>query len=88
MMMIGLFGFASTLLAFSLSPWFLLALPHVHRTSGFFVARLRRPLSRLGLHRPYGWLLRRAARRAQARAAACADGRCPVPEGEGAPPHP
>ena len=51
-------------------------------------ARLRRPLSRLRLHRPYGWLLRRAARRAQARAAACADGRCPVPEGEGAPPHP
>lgn len=41
-----------------------------------WVARLRQPLSALRLNRAYGWLVRRAAARAQARAAACATGRC------------
>jgi predicted DCC family thiol-disulfide oxidoreductase YuxK len=44
-----------------------------------WVARLRQPLSWLRLNRAYGWLVRRAATRAQARAAACATGRCDLP---------
>lgn len=42
------------------------------------VARHRMALSALGLNRPFGWLVQRAARRAAARAAACHDGRCDV----------
>ena len=41
-----------------------------------WVARWRQPLSRLRLNRLYGAWVRRAAARAQARAAACHDGRC------------
>jgi predicted DCC family thiol-disulfide oxidoreductase YuxK len=44
-----------------------------------WVARLRQPLSWLRLNRAYGWLVRRAAARAQARAGACATGRCDLP---------
>ncbi len=44
-----------------------------------WVARLRQPLSWLRLNRAYGWLVRRAAARAQARAASCATGRCELP---------
>lgn len=44
-----------------------------------WVARFRQPLSWLRLNRAYGWLVRRAATRAQARAAACATGRCDLP---------
>lgn len=44
-----------------------------------WVARLRQPLSALRLNKAYGWLVRRAARRAQARAARCSDGRCDLP---------
>jgi predicted DCC family thiol-disulfide oxidoreductase YuxK len=44
-----------------------------------WVARLRQPLSWLRLNRAYGWLVRRAAARAQARAGACAAGRCDLP---------
>jgi predicted DCC family thiol-disulfide oxidoreductase YuxK len=41
-----------------------------------WVARFRRPLSWLRLNRAYGWLVRRAAARAQRQARACAEGRC------------
>ena len=41
-----------------------------------WVARFRQPLSKLRLNRLYGWLVRRAAARAQHRAAACAGARC------------
>lgn len=41
-----------------------------------WVARFRQPLSRLGLNRFYGLMVRRAAARAQRRARACADGTC------------
>lgn len=44
-----------------------------------WVARCRQPLSWLRLNLFYGWLVRRAARRAQARAAACTSGRCELP---------
>ncbi|GAB2491030.1 thiol-disulfide oxidoreductase DCC family protein [Arenimonas alkanexedens] len=44
-----------------------------------WIARLRQPLSWLGLNRAYGWLVRRAAARAQARAGACSTGRCELP---------
>ncbi len=44
-----------------------------------WVARFRQPLSRLGINRLYGRLVRRAARRAQAKASACAQGACPLP---------
>lgn len=44
-----------------------------------WVARLRQPLSALRLNKAYGWLVRRAATRAQARAARCTDGRCDLP---------
>jgi predicted DCC family thiol-disulfide oxidoreductase YuxK len=44
-----------------------------------WVARLRQPLSWLRLNRAYGWLVRRAAARAQARAATCAESRCNLP---------
>lgn len=44
-----------------------------------WVARFRQPLSWLRLNRAYGWLVRRAAARAQARAATCATGRCDLP---------
>ena len=50
-----------------------------------WVARFRQPLSRLGLNKAYGWLVRRAAARAQRRAQACAQGRCELP---GPPPGP
>ena len=51
-----------------------------------WVARMRQPLSKLRLNRAYGWLVRRAAARAQARAGACAAGRCELPgEGHGGP---
>lgn len=45
-----------------------------------WIARFRQPLSRLRLNRLYGALVRRAAARAQRRAAACKDGACPLPE--------
>ena len=41
-----------------------------------WIARHRYRLSRLGLTAPYGWLVRRAARRALERSRACADGVC------------
>lgn len=41
-----------------------------------WVARLRQPLSWLRLNRVYGWLVRRAAARAQRQAQACGEGRC------------
>lgn len=41
-----------------------------------WIARFRRPLSWLRLNRAYGWLVRRAAARAQARAGACTTDRC------------
>ena len=41
-----------------------------------WVARFRQPLSWLRLNRAYGWLVRRAAARAQSKAQACAEGRC------------
>lgn len=44
-----------------------------------WIARLRQPLSWLRLNRAYGWLVRRAAARAQALAGACATGRCDLP---------
>lgn len=44
-----------------------------------WVARFRQPLSWLGLNRAYGWLVRRAAARAQRRAGACAEDRCELP---------
>ena len=44
-----------------------------------WVARLRQPLSWLRLNRAYGWLVRRAAARAQARASTCATGTCKLP---------
>lgn len=44
-----------------------------------WVARLRQPLSKLRLNRAYGWFVRRAAARAQARAGTCAAGRCELP---------
>lgn len=40
-----------------------------------FVARHRQRLSALGLSRPYGWLVRKAAGRAMARSLACTDSR-------------
>jgi len=45
-----------------------------------WVARYRQPLSRLGLNRAYGWLVRRAADRARRRARACGAGACEAPE--------
>jgi len=45
-----------------------------------WVARFRQPLSRLGLNRAYGWLVRRAAGRARRRAQACRPGACTPPE--------
>ncbi len=44
-----------------------------------WVARLRQPLSWLHLNRAYGWLVRRAAARAQRQAQACTQGRCELP---------
>ncbi len=44
-----------------------------------WIARLRQPLSWLRLNRAYGWMVRRAAARAQARAGACAADRCDLP---------
>jgi predicted DCC family thiol-disulfide oxidoreductase YuxK len=44
-----------------------------------WVARFRQPLSRLRLNRFYGWLVRRAAARAQRRSGACAAGACALP---------
>jgi predicted DCC family thiol-disulfide oxidoreductase YuxK len=41
-----------------------------------WIARHRHGLTRLGLTAPYGWLVRRAARRASQRSRACADGAC------------
>lgn len=41
-----------------------------------WVARFRQPLSWLRLNRAYGWLVRRAAARAQRQAQACSQGRC------------
>lgn len=41
-----------------------------------WVARFRQPLSWLRLNRAYGWLVRRAAARAQRQAQACSEGRC------------
>lgn len=53
-----------------------------------WIADHRMGLSRLGLDRPFGWLVERAARRAAARAAqgqaTCAEGACGVAE-DGAP---
>ena len=51
-----------------------------------WVARFRQPLSRLGLNKAYGWLVRRAAARAQRRAQACAQGRCALPDQPPSPP--
>ncbi|HLS83782.1 MAG TPA: DUF393 domain-containing protein [Arenimonas sp.] len=48
-----------------------------------WIARARQPLSWLRLNRIYGAWVRRAARRAQQRAQACADGHCPLPAGKG-----
>ena len=45
-----------------------------------WIARHRNGLSRLGLTAPYGWLVRLAARRAQRRSRACADGVCDLRE--------
>ena len=45
-----------------------------------WVARFRQPLSLLRLNRPYGWLVRRAAARAQRKAASCATGACRIDE--------
>lgn len=44
-----------------------------------WVARYRMPLSRLGLDRPFEWLVRRAAGRAAKRARACAAEHCSLP---------
>lgn len=44
-----------------------------------WVARFRQPLSWLQLNRAYGWLVRRAAARAQRQAQACRQGRCDLP---------
>lgn len=41
-----------------------------------WLARFRGPLSCIGLNRAYGWLVGRAAARAQRQAQACAQGRC------------
>ena len=41
-----------------------------------WIARHRYALTRLGLTAPYGWLVRRAARRALQRSRACHDGVC------------
>lgn len=46
-----------------------------------WIARARQPLSRLRLNRLYGWWVRRAARRAQQRSQACANGYCALPSG-------
>lgn len=46
-----------------------------------WVARFRQPLSWLRLNRAYGWLVRRAAARAQERARACESGRCEIDPG-------
>ena len=43
-----------------------------------WVARFRQPLSRLGLNRLYGAMVRRAAARAQRRSLACASGACNI----------
>jgi predicted DCC family thiol-disulfide oxidoreductase YuxK len=45
-----------------------------------WVARFRQPLSWLRLNRAYGWLVRRAAARAQRQARACAQGLCRLDE--------
>lgn len=45
-----------------------------------WVARHRMRLSALGLDRPFGWAVRRAAARAAARSRACADGACALPD--------
>lgn len=44
------------------------------------IARNRLPLSRMGLDRPFGWLVRRAARRAMLRTQGCADNACAAAE--------
>lgn len=44
-----------------------------------WLANHRMGLSRLGLDRPFGWLVERAARRAAARAQACDGAACAVP---------
>ncbi len=51
-----------------------------------WVARFRQPLSWLRLNRAYGWLVRRAAARAQRQSQACAQGRCEVPGHRPGPP--
>ena len=51
-----------------------------------WVARFRQPLSWLRLNKAYGWLLRRAAARAQRRARTCAQGRCDLPGHRPGPP--
>ncbi len=53
-----------------------------------WVARLRQPLSALRLNRAYGWLVRRAAARAQRRSEACRDGACHLPGDADGPPRP
>lgn len=45
-----------------------------------WVADHRQGLSWFRLHRLFGWLVRRAARRAQRRAQACSDGLCTAPD--------
>ncbi|KFN47366.1 thiol-disulfide oxidoreductase DCC family protein [Arenimonas composti] len=45
-----------------------------------WIARFRQPLSRLGINRLYGWGVRRAAARAERRAAGCRDGVCSLPD--------
>lgn len=49
-----------------------------------WIARHRLRLSRLGLTRPWGWLIERAARRALARSASCSKGVCELPKRPGA----
>jgi predicted DCC family thiol-disulfide oxidoreductase YuxK len=53
-----------------------------------WVADHRMGLSRLGLDRPFGWLIARAASRASARADACARGACRLPGPSTAPTEP
>lgn len=48
-----------------------------------WIARFRQPLSALRLNRLYGALVRRAAARAQRRAAACTAGTCGLPDTAG-----
>lgn len=67
----GLHGVARMLAHPALRPVWNSLYPHV--------ARHRMALSRLGLDRPFGWLVTRAARRAAKQAEACASGRCAQP---------